>query len=69
MDVKKLTREEIALTILNGIVGSLKSDVGSSGALYVLSDYINERDKDKTRREACVMAYQLADLFIQERDK
>ena len=66
MEDRKLTREEIALSILNGIVGSFVVD-GHLGAIsipagggQVCADY---------REKACDLAFQMADLFIQKRDK
>jgi hypothetical protein len=66
MEEKKLTREEIALSILNGIIGSLFTQTGSSGALSLLKE---SEYGSNTSREAIAAAFQMADLFIQERDK
>ena len=66
MAPRKLTREEIALSILNGIICSL-SQQGSGGAI----DYLHEENilSPHIRHKACILAFQMADLFIAERDR
>ena len=66
MEERMLTREEIALSILNGIVGSLFTQQGSSGALSILKPSGTSSD---AQQEAMTMAFQMADLFIQERNR
>ena len=66
MDTKKLTREEIALSILNGMIGSLFTQAGSHGAMSLLHD---SEFGANSSREAIDAAFQMADLFIQRRDK
>lgn len=62
MEERKLSREEIALSILNGIIGA-KQTKGDEGAF-------GGRDLARGEQEgACRMAFQMADLFIQERDR
>lgn len=70
MDEKRLSREEIALSILNGIIASQsKGDMGAIDAFSL--DETNDQAswQDAQRREACMLAFQMADLFIGERDK
>ncbi|GEM_PF-7125114 len=57
MEDRKLSREQIALSILNGL----------SPTLGLASEYYTSNDQAK--REACQMVFQMADIFIQERDK
>lgn len=64
MEEKVLTREEIALSILNGIIGSL-SDPGQAGAI----DSLFGEDHFGNRPRAVYLAFQMANLFIQERNK
>lgn len=66
MGGKQLTREEIALSILNGFIGSLFTQAGNSGALSLLQEY---KSGTNTSREAIATAFQMADLFILERDR
>jgi hypothetical protein len=66
MGDKKHTREEIALSILNGFIGSLFTQAGSSGALSLLQE---SKSGTNTSREAIATAFLMADLFIQERDR
>jgi hypothetical protein len=62
MPDRKLTREEIALSILNGIIGA-KQTKGDEGAF-------GGRDLGQAEQQgACRMAFQMADLFIKERDE
>jgi len=62
MEERMLTREEIALSLLNGMLGSIHPSRGKlawweePGAL-----------KEKAEQEACATAFELADLFIRER--
>ena len=62
----KLTREEIALSILSGVIGSLFTQAGSQGALSLLQD---SKFGSNSTREAIDAAFQIADLFIQKRDQ
>jgi hypothetical protein len=66
MGNNKLTREEIALSILNGIIGSLFTQAGSQGALSLLQE---SKFGANTSREAIDTAFQMADSFIQKRDE
>jgi len=66
MGEKKLTREAIALAILNGFIGSLFAQAGSSVALSLLKE---SEFGANTSKEAIETAFQMADLFILERDK
>lgn len=66
MENPKLTREAIALSILNGLIGSLFTQVGTPGALSLLRQ---SEFGSNTSREAIDAAFQMADLFIQEREK
>ena len=66
MGEKQLTREEIALSILNGFLGSLFTQAGSAGACSLLQE---SRSGTNTSKEAIATAFQMADLFIQERDR
>jgi hypothetical protein len=61
MEDKILSREEIALSLLSGIISTLSTELGR-GALSHLGT-------EKDRLEACILAFQLADDFIQVRDK
>ena len=63
MEEMRLTRETIALSVLNGIVGSM----GTNGALGDLQD--GQYEASATRQQAVTVAFQMADLFMQERDK
>ena len=65
MTSRKLTREEIALSVLNGIISSLVHQSG--GAI----DYLHEENllSPQLRRQACILAFEIADLFIAERDQ
>ncbi|HWQ09336.1 MAG TPA: hypothetical protein VN436_09520, partial [Holophaga sp.] len=66
MAPRKLTREEIALSILNGVISSLAQQC-SGGAI----DYLHEENilSPHIRQNACILAFQMADLFIAERDR
>jgi hypothetical protein len=67
MEGHMLTREEVALSILNGIISALSSQSGYPGAIDILKQpSIYETD---IRKNACAIAFQMADLFIQERDR
>lgn len=66
MAEKKLTREEIALSILNGMIGALFTQAGSAGALTLLEQ---TKFGANTSKEAIAAAFQMADLFIQMRDQ
>lgn len=65
MPDRKLTREEIALSILNGIICSLSRE-STSGAI----EYLQEENilSPHVRQRACLLAFQMADLFIKVRD-
>ena len=64
MEEKVLTREEIALSVLNGIMSSLyPSGLGSEGIVGDGSHQARDRER------ICALAFQMADLFILERDK
>ena len=62
MNGARLTREEIALSILNGIIGAIqaKQDEGGFGGRDLGAE---------GQRGACRMAFHIADLFIEERDR
>ena len=64
MEEKALSREEIALSVLNGILSSL----GPTGPdAQVLAGDGSHQDTD---RQTCyTLAFQMADLFILERNK
>jgi len=66
MEEKMLTREEIALSILNGILCSMSNAGECDGALYLMA---NNNDAAEQRDKACRTAFQIADVFIQERIK
>ena len=66
MEEKTLTREEIALSILNGILGSMSNVEECDGALYLMA---NSNDAAEQRDKACKTAFQIADVFIRERNK
>ena len=61
MEGKKLSREEIALSLLSGMISTLSTELGR-GALSHLGT-------EKDRLEACALAFLMADDFILERDK
>jgi hypothetical protein len=61
--LKKLTREEIALQLLAAIVSSMGHDGRSS-----FTDSESHLDI-QYRKDACEAAFQMADLFIKKRDK
>ena len=65
MDEKKLTREEIALSIFSGIVASV--DDGSGNGAYMWFQF--PKLHEARRRGVCNLAFSLADDFIQERDR
>ena len=67
MEEHKLTREEIALQVLSGMLGSMSNFDGREGALSQLRD--KEYQAQEKRHDLCTLAFSLADLFIQERDK
>jgi len=61
-----LTRDDIALSILNGLISTLGRAEDASGGLEYL-----EGPPELTlslHRRICVLAFQLADAFIRERD-
>ena len=61
---KKLTREEIALSILNGIIATLSPPDQLGSVFDLFSDVLGE----KTGQKLCAEAFKMADLFIKERD-
>ncbi len=67
MEEKKLTREEIALQILNGVISSpWRAAQGSGGG--ALEEYCEGSKAHEKRDMACSLAFELADLFIKKRD-
>jgi len=63
MPKEKLTREDVALTVLNGIMASMV-DPNNTGAVSILAGPKEEED----RMKACLLAFKMADCFIKVRD-
>ncbi len=64
MEEKVLNREEIALSVLNGILSSLyPTGLGAEGIVGDGSAQAKDRER------ICILAFQMADLFILERNK
>jgi hypothetical protein len=66
MESPGLTREQIALSILNGMLGTLGKADESAGILEFLDGPVGLTQS--LHRRLCVLAFRLADSFIQERD-
>ena len=62
-----LSREAIALSILNGILGTLGRADDPAGTLEFLEGPVELTES--LFRRLCALAFQLADAFILERDK
>jgi hypothetical protein len=62
-----LSRDEVALSILNGILGTLGRSDEPAGVLEFLEGPV-EFTRSLHHR-LCLLAFKLADTFIQERDK
>ena len=65
MEENVLSREQIALQVLCGVLGSMSESDG--GALHQLKDGFHSAVEN--RQAACRLAFQMADIFIQERDR
>jgi hypothetical protein len=67
MEENVLSREQIALQVLCGVLGSMSESDGSEGALRQLKDGFHSAVEN--RQALCRLAFQMADIFIQERDR
>lgn len=71
MNIKKLTREEIALSLLNGILGGVEAFGGGQRKLerYLFNLNGNVHSFQDSFMSHCELAFRMADIFILERDK
>jgi hypothetical protein len=66
MESPGLTREEIALSILNGMLATLGKAEDTTGVLEFLDGPVEMTQS--LHRRLCALAFRLADNFILERD-
>jgi len=62
-----LNRDDIALSILNGLIGTIGKAEDSAGGLEYLEGPVEMTQS--LHRRLCALSFQLADAFIRERDR